>query len=210
MSDFINTVDLIGDEVLTNRILDRSITEIADENVKTIGMYSFSTCKALTTVNFPGATEIGIHAFEYCTALKTISFPSLTLIQQFAFEECSALTAIRFPMLETIKKTAFVKCYALTTADFFALTSIENYVFNVCSKLKTLILRGATMCTAGGSGLLDGTLIANGTGYIYVPRALVDTYKAASNWSNFAAQFRALEDYTVDGTTTGELDTTKI
>ena len=34
--------------------------------------------------------------------------------------------------------------------------------------------------------------------------------QAATNWSTYAAQFRALEDYTVDGTTTGELDETKI
>lgn len=50
----------------------------------------------------------------------------------------------------------------------------------------------------------------SGTGYIYVPRALVDTYKAATNWSTIADQFRALEDYTVDGTITGELDESKI
>jgi hypothetical protein len=31
-----------------------------------------------------------------------------------------------------------------------------------------------------------------------------------TNWTTFSAQFRALEDYTVDGTTTGELDESKI
>ena len=62
----------------------------------------------------------------------------------------------------------------------------------------------------GTTVTLKNTPIASGTGYIYVPAALVDSYKAATNWSNFAAQFRALEDYTVDGTTTGALDPTKI
>ena len=58
--------------------------------------------------------------------------------------------------------------------------------------------------------------IAAGNGYIYVPRALLSDddetkdYRRATNWSTYAAQFRALEDYTVDGTTTGELDKTKI
>ena len=33
------------------------------------------------------------------------------------------------------------------------------------------------------------------TGYIYVPRALVNSYKAATNWSTFASQIRAIEDY---------------
>jgi hypothetical protein len=35
----------------------------------------------------------------------------------------------------------------------------------------------------------------NGTGYIYVPATLVDTYKAGTNWSTHADQIRAIEDY---------------
>jgi hypothetical protein len=37
--------------------------------------------------------------------------------------------------------------------------------------------------------------VANGTGYIYVPAALIEDYKAATNWSLYADQFRAIEDY---------------
>ena len=64
--------------------------------------------------------------------------------------------------------------------------------------------------TALGSNVFKNTPIASGTGYIYVPRALVDSYKVATNWATYAAQFRALEDYTVDGTVTGDLDESKI
>ena len=68
------------------------------------------------------------------------------------------------------------------------------------------------------SGKVSSTYNPTGAkdGYIYVPRALLsDTdetkdYRRATNWSTFATQFRALEDYTVDGTTTGELDPNKI
>ena len=31
--------------------------------------------------------------------------------------------------------------------------------------------------------------------YIYVPRALVEDYKVATNWSTFADRIRAIEDY---------------
>ena len=41
----------------------------------------------------------------------------------------------------------------------------------------------------------NSTPIKSGTGYIYVPMSLVDTYKSATNWSTFANQFRAIEDY---------------
>jgi hypothetical protein len=51
------------------------------------------------------------------------------------------------------------------------------------------------MCTIGNKNALTGTPIANGTGYIYVPSTLVDTYKANGTWSNYAVQIRAIEDY---------------
>jgi hypothetical protein len=44
--------------------------------------------------------------------------------------------------------------------------------------------------------------------YIYVPSNLVSNY--SNQWKDTGAQFRALEDYTVDGTITGELDPAKI
>ena len=78
------------------------------------------------------------------------------------------------------------------------------------SAFTTLILRSETVATLPSTSAFSSTPIASGTGYIYVPRALVDSYKAASNWSTYANQFRALEDYTVDGTTTGALDESKI
>jgi hypothetical protein len=89
-------------------------------------------------------------------------------------------------------------------------TSIGNYAFGGCQALTTLVLRNtAKVATLSNSNALKNTPIASGTGYIYAPHALVDSYKAATNWSTYAAQFRALEDYTVDGTVTGELDTTR-
>ena len=36
-------------------------------------------------------------------------------------------------------------------------------------------------------------------GYIYVPDALVNSYKSASNWSNFASQIKGLSEYPADG-----------
>jgi hypothetical protein len=113
-------------------------------------------------------------------------------------------------MVTSTDSNSFNGCTALTNADLSAITSLGPGSFQNCSSLTTLILRGETVCTLPYTYALNATPIASGTGYIYVPRALVDTYKAATNWSTFAAQFRALEDYTVDGTITGELDPNKI
>ena len=67
------------------------------------------------------------------------------------------------------------------------------------------------MSTLSSTNAFSGTPIALGTtGYIYVPRDLIASYEAATNWSTFAGRYRALEDYTVDGTITGAFDDTRL
>ena len=141
MSEFVNTVDIVGDEALTNSIVDRSITEIKDNTLNTIGPYAFAYCKALTLADFPAVTKISSRAFFSAT-------------------------------------------------NFAA-----------------LVLRAETRATLVNT---DALLYNSAERYIYVPAALVDSYKTATNWSYYETKFRALEDYTVDGTITGELDETKI
>ena len=140
---------------------------------------------------------------------------NVTSIGTYAFSDCTQLTAADFPVATSIGDYAFRNCSKLTAADFPAATSIGRYAFYDCSKLTVFVLRSEVVVTMSNKNALSNTPIASGTGYIYVPRALLsDTdetkdYRRATNWSTYAAQFRALEDYTVDGTTTGELDPTK-
>ena len=134
----------------------------------------------------------------------------VTSVGASAFNGCRNLTKVYFQAATSIRIGAFSGCTGLTTADLPVATSIENAAFQSCGALSATILRNSNVCSLGNASAFFGTPIHEGTGYIYVPRALVDTYKAATNWSTYAAQFRALEDYTVDGTTTGELDPTKI
>lgn len=63
------------------------------------------------------------------------------------------------------------------------------------------------MCTLGNAnafsncyhilGTVNATYNPEGLkdGYIYVPDALVDSYKAATNWSTYASQIRPLSEY---------------
>ena len=79
----------------------------------------------------------------------------------------------------------------------FALDIMQARFFNNCTALDTLIIRNTdTMCTlADTTTCLHNTPIASGTGYIYVPAALIEEYKAATNWTTYADQIRAIEDY---------------
>lgn len=109
-----------------------------------------------------------------------------------------------------IGQNAFSSCTALTVVDVPNVTTIGFYALAGCTVLEALILRNSEIVTMENSNALESSTIATGTGFVYVPSALVDGYKAATNWSVYAAQIRALESYTVDGTTTGELDAAKI
>ena len=191
-------------------------------NATSIGDYGFYRCHKLTTINAPNTTSIGTQAFRGCSALSTIDFPKTTKIGGNAFRDCTNLVSVTLPLVTAIETYAFSECTKLIKCDFPVATSIAGYALQFCYCLTTVILRSETMCTlsnknAFGScnhilGLKDYTYNPDGLedGYFYVPRALVESYQTASGWSSFATQFRALEDYTVDGTITGELDENKI
>lgn len=73
--------------------------------------------------------------------------------------------------------------------------TINSYGFYNCSGLETMIISATAVPTLKNVNVFTNTPIASGTGYIYVPADLVEEYKAASNWSTFADQIRAIEDY---------------
>lgn len=74
-------------------------------------------------------------------------------------------------------------------------TTFQSYAFYNCTKLAAVIIGTNSVPTLKNVNVFTNTLIASGTGYIYVPANLVDSYKTASNWSSYAAQIRAIEDY---------------
>lgn len=57
------------------------------------------------------------------------------------------------------------------------------------------ILNTETVCVLVDKIAFNSTPIANGTGYIYVPDALVNDYKKATNWSVYANQIKPLSEY---------------
>lgn len=120
----------------------------------------------------------------------------VTQFGRYIFFRFTSLGTVCSTSVESILVSAFNGCSSLTKADFSALKTIDSSVFNGCLKLATLILRDASgVCSLNSTGVFQSTPIASGTGYIYVPSALVDAYKAATNWSTYADQIRAIEDY---------------
>lgn len=90
---------------------------------------------------------------------------------------------------------SFIGCSNLEKIDFDVLEEMKDADFYQCSALKAVIIRSPAVCTMSTSNAFKSTPIASGTGYVYVPAALVDSYKAATNWSVYTDQIRAIEDY---------------
>ena len=239
MSEFINTADIIGDDELCDQIIMRTVTEYKENRISMVGKSAFYGCTALTAVDVPNATSIASFAFLGCTALASVNAPNVTKAggvydeTNGVFRDCTSLTSVNLTNLVSMGGGLFYNCTALTHVGLPSVTICQGRIFQGCTNLavvdltvvtsilgfyglygctnlKAVILRAGSVVTLGAGNCFQNSSVANGTGYIYVPSALVDTYKAATNWSTYAAQFRALEDYTVDGTITGELDETKI
>lgn len=215
------------DDFLTNTLTD------IDSNVTKIVTYGCYGRTALKTVNIPKCTDIGSYAFRGCSGITNIDAPLVTNIATYGFYGCSKLANINMPNVSSTGTYAFYKCDLrninfqyltgisqnafyqnenLQIADFGVASKINQAGFANCGSLVALILRRtSSICTLGvATNGFTNTPIAEGTGYVYVPSALIETYKTATNWVNYATQFRALEDYTVDGTITGALDESKI
>lgn len=94
MAEFINTIDLLGDDVVAGMIVERTIEEFCDDTVANIGAYAFYQCLALRNVNLPSVTLIGDTAFGFCSALESAKLPSVVRIDSSAFYGCSVLKTI--------------------------------------------------------------------------------------------------------------------
>lgn len=198
-------------DIDVNDIIERTVTAYTNPKIKTVGYAAFQNCKVLASVNLPNATYIDGAGFMNCELLKFVNIPNVTNINGAAFQNCNALTSINLPAVTTMSSAVFYNCTSLITVDFSAITNFTGGVFANCKALKTVIIRNNTMCTLGTTSAFSNCTLINGTGgYIYVPSSLIDTYKTATNWVTYASKFRALEDYTVDGTTTGALDESKV
>ena len=184
---------------------------------------AFADCKALKHVSLPKYTGLqgGARMFSFCSALTDDSFDIPNLIQTNAwdFRECTGLTKVPYesqldyvgdmcfdncliqsanlPNVTKIGYSSFRNCKSLVRVDVGVKqrNTLRLDTFNGCSALETCILRADVFLPMDNISAFVGTPIESGTGYIYVPSALVDQYKAATNWTVYADQIRAIEDY---------------
>lgn len=118
-------------------------------------------------------TVVGAYAFFYCPNLTGVVFPNATDIQQYAFENCKSLERI----------------------DFSQLQRSNAFSFKGDTGLRTIILRNSEVAPKTAARGFGNLLSAIASMYLYVPSALVDSYKTSSYWGDYKNQIRAIEDY---------------
>ena len=168
-----------------------NLTAIDLPNVNQVKRNAFASCIHLQTINLPKATEFGIEVFLNA-GIQQADFPLVTTIGDWCFKTTTNLTSANLPLVTALPVDAF-RNSSIQTADFAAVTNINRTAFTNCTSFETLIIRTPSVCVISDiSVALRGSKIAAGTGYIYVPDNLVDSYKAATNWVALANQIKPI------------------
>lgn len=193
-------------------MIDGSVTAVSDADITDIRDYAFSDCSSLASVDLPAATEAGANAFSECNSLASVNLPLVTKLGQSCFRYCEALVEVNFPKLTSIPNMCFYGCSHLKKVKADVATSVFN-AFQNCTALEVIDILGGSSwnfnANLGSTNLkslviraTDGVMNCESSTYfnsqasIYVADSLVDAYKAATNWSQFADQIKPLSTYT--------------
>lgn len=118
------------------------------------------------------------------------------------FNRNESLTSVNVSGFNTNNVTnmgnMFYQCGKLTKIDISSFTSEKLTsnagMFSGCSKLTTLIINNPNLFKMTSTSMLRDTPIESGTGYVYVPDDMVETYKSAANWSMYANQIKGMSE----------------
>ena len=142
-----------------------------NQSLKNIDLSNFDTSKVTTFYQmFYGNNEI--------TSINVSSFDTSKATNlSYMFYNCS--------ILEKLDISNFVTSDLLIT---------NSNMFQYCTNLKTLIINNPNLFKITNVNAFSNSLIASGTGYVYVPDNMVETYKSATNWSTYASQIKPISE----------------
>lgn len=166
------------------------------ENLLNVNLSNLNTSKV---TNFYGT-------FEKCTSLTNLDLTPLDTSSatnmEYIFRGCTSLKSLDLSNFNTSNVetmySMFRECTALTSLDLsnFDTSKVTDTgkMFQGCSKLTSLIIDNPNVFRLTSTDALTSTPIASGTGYVYVPDNLVDTYKTTANWSTYANQIKGVSE----------------
>ena len=172
-----------------NSVYRNSVQKIEIGNgVTSIKQNAFNACYSLISITIPNSiTSIEESTFNTCSSLSSITIPnSVTSIGTAAFNGCYSLSPITIPdSVTSILQQAFSRCYSLSSITIpDSVTSIASSVFYTCSSVAFYDFSNHTSVpTLSNTNAFKNIAVDC---QIRVPASLVDTWKAATNWSTYA------------------------
>jgi hypothetical protein len=115
--------------------------------------------------------------------------------------QCSSLERFSAPNMNDTSKIqyTFYGCANISYIDFGRINNLSINAIGGCHKITTVIFRNPDSVVSLDNVFVNNLSITrdNYTYYcnFYVPKALLEEYKLATNWSTYADRFRAIEDY---------------
>ena len=172
---------------------DSTISNIDLNGVTKIGDGAFSFTSGYTSITIPpSVTTFGHSVFFRVSGLNsvTIDYASNATLKSGQFKDCKSITSLTIGSHPTsIGENMFDNCTKLTTLVIPSnISSINQNAFYNCSGLTSITVESVTPPTLGGIYVFNNTNNCP----IYVPSGSVDTYKTASEWSDYASRIQAI------------------
>lgn len=203
------TVDLPNCEMIMDYAFYRQpISELKLPKCRRIEINAFNYTKEgyIKKLDLPECTAIYDTAF-YFQPISEINLPKCIVIRD-AFNDRAEITKVYLPAMTDVSERMFYDCPTLISALFdnenitkfggsayyYAPFYYSSYTSAKNCNLKHIIIPKCTTVPKLGSvdGLVGNNATAKTKVTIYVPRAMVEQYKAATNWS--AYNIAAIED----------------
>ena len=195
------------------QLADGTINEVYDDKTVTLGLCfyrssvekvtftrctkivnygAFIACANLYSVNFPELISIGVWTFQDTRNLSYVFFPKVVSVGANGFLR-SGVEEVDLPKCKTLGSSVFGACKNVKKIKIPVCETIEKSVFSECSALEEIFLDGVTAVTKlVNANALTGT---PDTLKIIVPDALVEDFKAATNWSAYADRIIGVTEY---------------
>lgn len=180
------------------------VTRLNVPKVETLENAALRGCTGLTYLDLRNLKTTAVASLQGLTGIETLNLPSLITMGEQTVRECTALKEIAVPSLTTIARSAFYLCTSLKEIVLPSITFISTTVFLGCESLQRIIITNdEKVCTLEGQTLFSSNDIGsknlrnnfpNFEG-IYVPDALVDSYKTATNWTLYAEHIKPLTEW---------------
>lgn len=164
------------------------------DGVTSIGAGMFQSSSNLTSFDFSNITSIGASAFYGSRLSGVLVFPkAISFLGNAAFRGNQFTKIVFKGGVNRFDVSVFEGCNRLEVIDA-KMTSVlvmaSNYFYNTQS-LNTMILRQDFVYPLGSA--FPSSCGLSTSGNFYVPSSLVDSYKAATNWSAYADRILSIE-----------------